>query len=1110
MNPRPVSGLRFDLLTIKLATPAGTHSQRTSVEMSTVKLAVVDGKTITQTVDLRGGNGSPTKVRAIKGGKFILANEQTGHAPENITIKRVGKNLHLSLEGDSLEQPALIIEDYYGNEGQLVGMGEDGAYHEYIASDADDRREAAFLADGADSPLVLGAQQMGGMDGLVAASGASLAGLGLFGLAAAGLLGGALAASLIGGKDDGGNGGDGDGGGRPPAQPTIDSIYDNVGDVTGQIGRGETTDDRRPVFTGRGETPGNKIEIYDNGKKIGETVVKDDGTWTFQPDRPLADGPHDFTAVEVGKDGMPSMPSDNYDLIVDPSAPDRPVITDVIDNVGDVTGSIGSGSTTDDSMPEIRGTAQPGSRVDIYDHGTLIGSTMADEHGNWTFTPATPLADGPHEFTATATSPAGSVGLPSDPWTVIVDTSGGGEQPQKPAKPVIDEIWDNTDPDNLDPIGDGDTTKDKTPVIGGEGTPGNTIIVIIDDEVVGSTIVGEDGRWEFEPEDELTDGEHKFEVIERDPSGEESEPSDPVTVIVDPGPVRPVITEVVDNVGADQGPIEPGDTIDDPQPEINGTAKPYSVVEIFDGTTSLGTTTADEFGNWTFQPATPLANGPHDLTAVATDPLHGPITSDPFDFAVDIFGFGLIYGIEDFTKFAPTGHVWADGETVDTGLLNITNMVGASRINTWDFHNGNQALRLVNSGSSVENEMARFDLKGNAAGALSLDYVWAGDPSGATATIDFYDAAGHKIHTATIVEGVGEISISMPDGLQYTSFSISISADTQFSIKTMLMSDGVVPIEDFTKFAPTGHVWADGETVDTGLLNITNVVGGSSIDTWDFSGGNRALRLINSGSSVENEIARFDLKGKAAGALHMDYVWGGGLPGKIATVDFYDASGHKIHTATIVDGTGEISISMPDGLQYTSFSISLSAGTQFFINTMTMGTPSEWPAPTDGLESDVHGLASLDGLGGDVFYVAEGEEDAIEFAGTDSTDLLKLTGAGQVLDLSNLQGKLSSIEVIDLTCTGNNTLKLSLVDVLEQGGQSLFINDGKTQMMVRGDAGDVIELSDLLPDRSDVGDWAQMAGAVTLEGVSYNVFYHSGLNAEVLVQVGVETQLNNH
>ncbi|KVL67631.1 hypothetical protein WJ47_11170 [Burkholderia ubonensis] len=155
-------------------------------------------------------------------------------------------------------------------------------------------------------------------------------------------------------------------------------------------------------------------------------------------------------------------------------------------------------------------------------------------------------------------------------------------------------------------------------------------------------------------------------------------------------------------------------------------------------------------------------------------------------------------------------------------------------------------------------------------------------------------------------------------------------------------------------------------------------------------------------------------------------------------------------------------------------------------------------------------LASLEGLADDVFYVGQGEEGAIEFAGTDGIDMLKLTGTGQVLDLSNLQGKLSSVEVIDLTGTGGNTLKLSLADVLEQGGKDLFVNDGKTQMMIKGADGDVVELSDLLPDGSDVGDWAQQAGTVTVEGVAYNVFYHSGLNAELLVQTGVTTHLENH
>ncbi|WP_204357092.1 hypothetical protein, partial [Paraburkholderia tuberum] len=104
-----------------------------------MKLAVVDGSTIKQTVELRGSaQGAPVRVSAIKGGKFILAESKTGHGPENITVRRSGKNLLVSLEGAELDQPQLIIEDFYGNEGELVGLGEDGSYHEYIAADGED------------------------------------------------------------------------------------------------------------------------------------------------------------------------------------------------------------------------------------------------------------------------------------------------------------------------------------------------------------------------------------------------------------------------------------------------------------------------------------------------------------------------------------------------------------------------------------------------------------------------------------------------------------------------------------------------------------------------------------------------------------------------------------------------------------------------------------------------------------------------------------------------------------------------------------------------------------------------------------------------------------
>ena len=85
---------------------------------------------------------------------------------------------------------------------------------------------------------------------------------------------------------------------------------------------------------------------------------------------------------------------------------------------------------------------------------------------------------------------------------------------------------------------------------------------------------------------------------------------------------------------------------------------------------------------------------------------------------------------------------------------------------------------------------------------------------------------------------------------------------------------------------------------------------------------------------------------------------------------------------------------------------------------------------------------------------------------------------------------------------------LSLGDVVELGEASLFTTEETVQMMIKGDAGNVIELSDLLPDGSDIGDWSQASDAVTVDGVVYNVYQHSGMDAELLVQQGVQTNLS--
>lgn len=99
--------------------------------------------------------------------------------------------------------------------------------------------------------------------------------------------------------------------------------------------------------------------------------------------------------------------------------PNAPVIANIDDNVGTVTGNLTNGKTTDDTTPTLSGTAQPNATITLYNNGVLMGTVTANASGNWSFT--TPvLSEGPHAFTATASNGSGTSPI-STSTTVIVD-----------------------------------------------------------------------------------------------------------------------------------------------------------------------------------------------------------------------------------------------------------------------------------------------------------------------------------------------------------------------------------------------------------------------------------------------------------------------------------------------------------------------------------------------------------------------------------------------------------------------------------------------------------------------------------------------------------------
>ncbi|WP_240918150.1 Ig-like domain-containing protein, partial [Metapseudomonas otitidis] len=592
-----------------------------------IQLLLVDGKEVRQQLPLvKGNKGKVPTIKATLDGKFILADKETGLSPENITVRRVGKNLHIFLEGEPFEHPTVIIEDFFEYNSELVGMAEGGAYYAYVSSNGDDDFSGALaLQDGESSALVLG--------GDMAAGDVDRTAFGLLPWIAGGALGAGAGLGAI----NSGGGSSNSGNQAPPAAsvpaapaPVLKQALDNEGSIQGVILSGGKTDDTTPTFSGTGQKPGNTISIYDNGKKIGETKVSEDGSWSFTPDKPLTEGNHSITFVERGADGRDSEVSKPFEFIVDTTAPEASSIDNILDDVGVKTGQLKPGESTDDQHPTLSGKTEGNAVVEIYDNGKKIGETRADAQGNWSFTPTNPLEEGEHSLNTRVIDEAGNVSEPSGSWDLVIDTTPP-ELPENPISEIIDGKGSITGP-----IAEGGVTDDSKPTIKGNGNPGDTIIINDNGTKIGEVEVGEDGTWEFTPETDLGDGDHGISVIIQDPAGNQSEPSDEWVITVDTqAPEAPAIGSVIDDVGAKTGELTTGDVTDDQQPAFSGTAEAGATVVIYDNGVEIGRVVAEN-GTWAFTPEQPLAEGEHSITVQAIDTA-GNVSepSDAFELVID-------------------------------------------------------------------------------------------------------------------------------------------------------------------------------------------------------------------------------------------------------------------------------------------------------------------------------------------------------------------------------------------------------------------------------------------------------------------------------------------
>nr|BFD40925.1 hypothetical protein FFPRI1PSEUD_24240 [Pseudomonas sp. FFPRI_1] len=344
---------------------------------------------------------------------------------------------------------------------------------------------------------------------------------------------------------------------QAPAAPQIEQVEDNVGALQGPLASGDVTDDTQPVISGSAEAH-SQVFIYDNAQLIGQTTADASGKWTFTPEKALNSGLHQITVTAVDRAGNAS-PEATFSFTVQTSL-DAPVITDVVDDVGSVTGQIINGGTSDDTRPTLNGTVAAGTtKVDIYDGQTLLGSaTLTGTSWNFTVPADKALADGPHNLRVVASDAVGNTS-PDASFSFTVKTSI--------AAPVISEVLDDFGAYTGQITSDG-ISDDNTPTLKGTVTAGSTVGVYDGNTLLGyATVTGT--QWSFTvPADKaLANGKHDLRVVASDAAGNIS-PDANFSFTVKPDPVY--ITSVIDSVGPVTGEIINGGITDDRRPMFIG------------------------------------------------------------------------------------------------------------------------------------------------------------------------------------------------------------------------------------------------------------------------------------------------------------------------------------------------------------------------------------------------------------------------------------------------------------------------------------------------------------------------------------------------------------
>jgi len=454
--------------------------------------------------------------------------------------------------------------------------------------------------------------------------------------------------------------------------------------------------------------------------------------------------------------------------------PPTPPAAPVIASFSPDSGVVGDGITNATTL-DIHGTAVAGSTVTVYDNGTQVGTAKADSTtGSWDYITAV-LTNAKHVLTATDTTSSGTSAA-SAALTVTVDTVA-------PNAPVISSST---------------SAGSSAYLLKGTAEAGSTVDVFDGTNQVGTVKAdATSGAWSVTVSS-LAVGTHSLTAKAVDAAGNTSTASTAVSAVVS-GPTPPAAPTIT-SFSTDSGTL--GDHItNDNTPTLSGTAVANSTVTVFEGTTQLGTATADSSGHWTTLPTSALSDGTHNLTATDTDSSgHTSAPSANFSITVDTHAPAA----PTLAAYSQGGSAIGSATTLNDLVLKGTaeansaihvfdggNQIGTATTNgsgAWSYDTGN----LVNGSHNFT--ATAVDAAGNASGASAVLTETVTAPTSpaptAHAPIEFTNVSLTWSNHSFTIKGTADAysQIKLYDGTVSLG-TVKTSSDGSWSFTTKSLTD---------------------------------------------------------------------------------------------------------------------------------------------------------------------------------------------------------------------------------------------------------------------------------------------------------------------------------